>query len=310
MYLIYGESFRLINEEIKKIVKDNTNIIIMDLTLNSLEDILTEATYVSMFQEQKFIIVKNSLFFTSKKETDIELELLTKYMNNPVSLSTIIFTAYEKIDQRKKITKAFKEKYKIISVNELTNDDLVTKVREIIKKKDYKINTEVIQYILNCCQNNFDLIYNELNKIFLYYNNPQEIKIEDVKNIISKSLQDNNFKFIEAVINKNWSLSLKILDDLYALKVDPIALIMLLAREYRLMYSVNILMSEGYRKNNISKELNLQEWQVDKLLKKSSNYYNDNLKNYLKKLANIDFKIKNGSMDKFLGLKTFLLEIE
>lgn len=309
MYLIYGESFRLIDEEIKKIVGNEKNVITMDLMSVSLNDVLIEATYVSFFEEKKFIVVKNADFFAGGKENEEELAALLKYMENPVDLTTIIFTSYEKIDLRKKITKVFKDKYKIISVSNISLDDLTLKIRENVKKNGYKIDNDVIQFIMNCCQNNYDLIYNELNKIYLYYNEPQEIRLDDVKRIVSRSLMDNNFKFVEAVIDKDMNKAVRILEDLYALKVEPIALIMLLAREYRLMYSVNVLMSEGYRKASISKELGLQDWQVDKLLKSSSKYYNDDLKSYLIQLAEIDFGIKSGNLDKYLGLKTFLLNI-
>lgn len=310
MYLIYGESFRLIDDEIRKIIKDAKNIVMLDLSVVTLEDVLTEATYISMFEEKKFLIVKNANFFASGKESEENIERLLQYMDNPVSLTTIIFTTYEKIDLRKKVTKTFKDKYKIISVSNISLDDLTIKIRDYVKKNDYKIGSDTIQFIINCCQNNFDLIYNELNKLFLYYNDPQEIMLEDVKKVISRSLLDNNFKFVEAVIEKNMKKALRILEDLYAIKVDPIALLMLLAREYRLMYSVNLLMSEGYRKNNVAKELGLQEWQIDKILKNASRYYNDDLVEYLKKIAIIDYEIKSGNSDKFLALKTFMLDIK
>jgi DNA polymerase III delta subunit len=68
-------------------------------------------------------------------------------------------------------------------------------------------------------------------------------------------------------------------------------------------------MSSGYQKSIICKELSLKEWQVEKLVRQQSNYYTDELKEYLKKLSLIDYKIKKGEIDKFIGLKTFLLEI-
>ena len=281
----------------------------MDLMMVTLDDVITEATYISIFSEKKIIIVKNANFFGSSKENDVEIERLQAYMENPISLTTIIFTTYEKIDMRKKVTKSFKEKYKIISVNNISLDDMSNKIRAYVKKNGYSISTDAIQFIMNGCLNNYDLAYNELNKLFLFYNKPQEILLDDVKNIISRSLIDNNFKFVEAVIEKNMNKASKILEDLYSLKVDPIALLMLLAREYRLMYSVLILMSEGYRKLEVAKELGLQDWQVEKLLKTSAKYYKDDLADYIKQLAIIDFKIKSGNLDKFLALKTFLLKI-
>ena len=196
MYLIYGESFRLIEEEIQKIIKNETNSVTIDLMDSNIEDVLTEATYVSMFEEFKFIIVKNALLFTSSKEKEEDVQKILNYMENPVPSTTIIFTTYEKIDNRKKVTKAFEKKYKIINVGGLSKMDLIAKGRELIFKNKYKIENETLEYITESCQNNYDLIYNEIQKLFLYYETPSTIRLEDVKEIISKSIVDNNFKFV------------------------------------------------------------------------------------------------------------------
>ncbi|MCI9280254.1 MAG: DNA polymerase III subunit delta [Bacilli bacterium] len=308
MYLIYGESFRLIEEEIQKIIKNETNSVTIDLMDSNIEDVLTEATYVSMFEESKFIIVKNALLFTSNKEKEEDVQKLLNYMENPVPSTTIIFTTYEKIDNRKKVTKAFEKKYKIINVGGLSKMDLIAKGRELIFKNKYKIENETLEYITESCQNNYDLIYNEIQKLFLYYETPSTIRLEDVKEIISKSIVDNNFKFIEAIVNKNLKKALFLLEDLYRLKIDPIVLVRLLAREYRLMYQVKFLMSKGYYKKDIGKRLKMQEWQIDKLSKNSSDFYEEDLKNFIKKIADLDYKIVSGNDDKFLIFKSFLLE--
>lgn len=307
MYLIYGESYRLIEEEIKKIVKEETNIIKMDLEISSLEDVLTEATYVSLFQDKKIIIVKNANFFTSTK-TKEEFENFLSYMENPIPTTTIIFTTYLNIDCRKKITKAFQEKFKVISVGNLNTTDLSIKVRDLFLHNKYKIESDALQYILNSCDNHYDIIYNEIQKLFLYYQS-KNLSLEDVKPIISKTLNDNNFKFVEAVVNRDIEKANRILEDLYTLKVDPIALILLLAREYRLMYSTKFLMETGYPKKSVMKELNLQEWQIDKIIRNNTNYYQEDIKEYITVLADIDFKLKSGESDKFLELKNFLLKV-
>ncbi len=309
MYLIYGESYRLIEEEIQKIVKENINVVKMDLSISSLEDVIKEATYVSMFQEKKFLIVRNASFFTSAKVREEDIELLFKYMENPIALTTIIFTSYEKVDARKKVYKEFAKKFKVVSVGSLSSNDLMTKVRDYCFYHKFKIDNETIAYIMNACTNNYDFIYNELNKIFLYYKEPQKIELEDVKEIVTKTLADNNFKFVEAVIDKNARLSLKILEDLCILKVDPIALIMLLAREFRLMFSVSSLMRLGIRKKEVAKKLGLQDWQVDKIERENTKFYEDDLVSFLKELSFVDYKIKSGEGDKYLELKTFLLKV-
>ena len=310
IYLITSESFRLMEEEVKKIIKNSSNILTIDLLEATIEDVITEATYVSMFAEQKYIIVKNADFFGSGKIKEAEIELLEKYLENPVSLTTIIFETYNKIDLRKKITKEINAKYKIINIPPMYRNDLIPKIRNYVMDNKYKIDTDTINYIIDACYNNYDLIISELNKIFLYYDENDKIILSDVKEMVSKSLVDNNFKFVEAVINKDFILALKILEDLYVLKVDPINLLMLLAREYRLMVSVLILNETGTNKFNIMKELNLQDWQLDKYVYYLVNYDKKTLYNYLKRLAELDIAIKSGNLDKYMALKIFLLEIE
>lgn len=309
MYLIYGESFRLIEEEIAKIVKEETNVVTMDLFSVSLQDVLVEAGYVSLFEEKKFLIVKNAFFFTSAKSSEEEIEAFLNYMEHPNSSTTLIFTTYDKIDARKKVTKKFGEKNKIINVGNLKPNDLVSKVRDFFFRKKYKIDTETIQYIVNACGNNYDLIYNEVNKLFLYYGEPQTISLEDVKQIVSKSIEDNHFRFVEAVMAKDIKKAVRLLEDLYVLKVEPITLLMLLAREYRILYSALTLRSMGYPIPSISKLLGLQDWQVEKSLRMGSSYYLNDLAVFLKQLAELDYEIKSGKTDRFLALKTFLLTI-
>ena len=60
IYLITSDSIRLIDEELKKILKKEKNIETFDLNSVELEDILIEAQYVSMFNDKRAIVVKNA----------------------------------------------------------------------------------------------------------------------------------------------------------------------------------------------------------------------------------------------------------
>ena len=81
--LINGESILLINEAINDIIKGNKNITSFDFNIDSMEDILVEAGYFSMFEEEKFIIIRNANFFGSGKISEKDSESLLKYLNNP-----------------------------------------------------------------------------------------------------------------------------------------------------------------------------------------------------------------------------------
>ena len=269
IYLIESNSWVLLEEQIKQITKSSTNIITYNAEESTLEDILSEASYVSMFGEMKYLIVKNANYFSNGKLKEKEEEQLLKYLEQPYPLCTILFTTYEPLDGRKKITKQIKEKYQVILIPSPKGLELYNKVAERFIELKYIVEKDTINYIIHSCLGNYDLIYQEIEKLSLYYEKPTKIKLETVKQIISKTMVDNNFKFVDAVITKDLKKSLQYLNDLEILKVEPISLINLLAREYRYM----LLIKKMEEKKPIGEKEN--EKTLDEILQVNSTPYKE-----------------------------------
>lgn len=307
--LINGESILLINEAVSNIVKENKNVTSFDMNGCEIEDILLEAGYFSMFEEEKIIIVRNANFFGSGKLSEKDLNTLLKYLENPNDLTSIIFICNEKIDARKKITKLMKEKYEIITIPNLKYYEIENRIEKYFLKENYKIDKDTVKYIVASSLNNYDLAMSECEKIILYYNEPSYIKRKDVENIVSKSINANNFLFVDALIEGDLEKSLNLLSDIKTMKIEPTILISLIARDIRIMLNVKKLLEQNKREYEILSELNLMDWQLEKYLKKAFPYKIKELEEWLVKLTNIDLKIKSGKLDKYYALELLILDI-
>ena len=300
LYLLVSNSYHILDEEIKKIVKDEKYEVI-DYLKTTLEDIVMEASYSDLFSNKKILIIKNATFFSTK----IDTTALDKYLLN-INPNTILIFTCSNIDERLKIVKTFKDSYNYKINNILYQKDIVNKLIEIAEKKDYNLSIESAIYISKSSLDNYDIAYNNLEKIFLYYNKPCKINESDVINLVSVSLEENNFKFIESVINNDTENAFKILNDLKIKKIEPLSLFNLLAREYRLM----LILKEEYQKKSrsyIMKLLNIRDWQLEKLLKQASRYNREYLEDKLIEICEYDYQIKTGKIDKFLALELFIL---
>ena len=308
IYLIASESLRLMNEEVEKIIKKSTNVESFDMQTMQIQDLIENANYLSLFDEKRFIVAKNANFFGSEKISEQDQDYLLKYFERPNENTILIFTYFGKIDMRKKITKFIKENCKLIQIDKLSYSDLADKIKTLVKKDQYSIDNESINYIISQSLNNYDLIYNEIEKIKLYYSKPCQFKLNDIREIVSKTLEENQFKFIEAMVDKNLKKAFLLLKDLEILKIEPIVLISLLAREYRLMHMVKTLYEEKKSLNEISKKLKLQNWQTEKMLKNSFNYTFEELENNLIILTECDIELKTIYFDKYTIFKSYLLK--
>lgn len=307
IYLISNESYRLIAEEIKKIVKENTYKI-FNLNKSSIEEIIEEANYFSLDGNSKYLVVSNADIFSSYKSDDNTTNLVLKYLENPNSNTILIFTTQKPIDTRKKIVKEIKTKYKVINNSKMDRKSLNEFLNNYVKQKEFNIDYQTINYIINNSYGNLDIMLNELDKVMLYYNVPCHIKYADVERIVGVELDSNNFHFVSAVVDKKLEDALKILNSLKIYKVDSTILVSLLAREYRLMFYVKKMYQSRMSLIEICNNLNLADWQVNKLYNNCLHYSENELATNIVNLCNIDLNIKKGIWDKDIALYGFLLD--
>lgn len=305
-YLISAESYRIIEDEIKKIVKNN-NYLIFNAIKCSIKEIVEEASYVGLGIEEKWLVVSDADFFGTGKISESDNDLLCKYLENPIKSTNIIFTTLNGIDLRKKSVKLIKNKGNIINIPKMDKRALNTTLTNYLKNFDYSIDYQTINYIMDNSYNNLDIMFNELDKIMLYYSFPCKIKLADVIKITGEEKNNNNFDFVNAVVAKNLSSSLKILKNLKVYKVEPTTLVALLAREFRLMYYIKEL-KDKMDTSEMMSYLSLADWQINKLYNNSMKYTKNELLKNLLYLCKIDLNIKKGYWDKDTSLYGFILE--
>ncbi len=313
MYLLYGLEKYLIDERIKKIIQEN-NIENIDINRYNLEnstidEIIEDASIISMFQDKKMIIVDNAYIFTSstnKKLPEQNIDLLTKYLNSNNSNTILIFVVLkDKIDTRKKITTLFKNVGKIEEYN-LTND--ISKI-VINLFKPYQINNKNVNLLINRVGNNLSLLSSEIEKIKIYKENDLNIEENDIINLTHKNIDMDIFKLIDNILLSNKKQALECLEEMIKYGEEPIAIIIMLANQIRIMYQSKLLIKKGYSEHEISDILEIHEFRVKKALEKSRNYTDKKILSKLEELADLDYNIKSGNIDKDIGLELFILNM-
>lgn len=320
VYLICSNSYYLLEDELKNILKDNPYTS-FDLNAVELDDVLEEAAYFSLFDDKKYMVVKNaSIFGASKRKSKEEDngdeekvskkdEKLLQYLNEPNDNTVLIFVYNGKADTKKKICKLIKDRYRFIQIDDLKPKDIQSRIEKALKNDGYKIDNNTSYYIVSNALNNYDLAMNEIEKIKLYYGKGCNIKYDDVINIVSKNIEDNNFKFIDTVISKDIKESFKLFDDLMIQKVEPIMLMSMLAKEIRNMLLAKKMLNSKSKKE-IMEVLGLRfDFQVDKLINNCYSFKEKQLEEYLVLLSDLDYKIKRGKISNKLALELFIMNL-
>lgn len=307
-YIICSNSSRLIDKKISELVNLTDETIHFDLLFNDITEVLEEASYTSLFNDKKNIIVMNANSLVSDKMNSNDKSNLINYLNNPNLNSNIIFVTTEKITKGNECLDIFKKNNNVYDLlKEKTNiNDVIT---NYCKEHKFTINKQAITYLKNNLSNNCDMILNELDKLFMYYDKPTEIEEDVVKRNCSNMIDENNFKFVDLVISKNITESFKYLKELQIIKVDPLSLFSLLVREYRLLIKYKIIENSNNNYSDFIKSYNLKDWQFEKIGRNACNFKMGELKRILKLLSKYDYEYKSGKIEKNNFLDLLLLEI-
>ena len=309
VYLIYGSNYSLIKREIDKIKEDTLDVVKYDLSNTKVDDLLDDASCISLFSGKKVLIGENALFLTSFDTTiNHDLTYLEKYLKDDNHENiTIFYVLKEKLDDRKKIVKLFKDIAKVISFGDIDDKNLYSFVLNEFKKEGFKIDIKTANYFVSYVGKNIDIIISEINKMIIYKDSDKLITIDDINNICSKGFNDNVFDLTDAIMKKDFDKIFSVYNDLITVGEDEIKILSLIANQFILVYQCKLLNESNYDQKSISNLLNVHPYRVKLALE--TDYMTYELKNIIKQLHSLDFKIKSGKIDKKIGLKNFFINL-
>lgn len=307
-YIIKSNYYRLTKKKIEELTNNinKDNISYYDLYIDNLKDIIEECNYISLFEEQKAIIVYNSYIFSTKYEYKEELELLEKYLNNPNKNTTLIFLT-DSVSLKKKCVKKIKDNNNLLELN-IEEKEIDKYIKEYLKDIGFKIDNIALKTIITNLNSNYDQILNELDKVIIMKKD-YIITKEDIDKYTIKDKKDNIFDFVEDIISKKTDKIYPKLNKYIKTSEEPAILFSNIATQYRLMYIVKNLMNKGYSEKKISELLDIHPYRVKLAIEKSFNYSNNELKEKLLAIGELDEKVKLGLIDKYVSLKLFLINL-
>lgn len=309
VYLIYGNDYSLIKREVDKISLNANDVVKYDLSVDKVDNLLDDASCMSLLDEKKVIIGENALFLTSlNTNVNHNLEYLSNYVNAENHDNIIVLTVVtDKLDERKKIVKLLKQKAKVIHKYLIEDKNLNGFVMDEFKNAGYKMDLKTANYFVSYVGKNVDILVSEIEKMIVYKDNNKIVTINDINEISSRGFKDNVFDLTDAITKRDFKKMYECYNDLMVLGEEPVKIIALLGNQFLLIYQVKLLNEKGKSNTEISQILNVHPYRVKLALE--TDFLTYELKDILKKLHDLDFGIKSGSLDKNYALEDFLLHL-
>lgn len=318
IYLLYGIESFLINETKQKLLKNmltdeelDFNFASYDLEEVPIDAAIEDAETLPFMGEKRLIFVHNPFFLTSEKaksKVDHDIAKLEAYLQEPVPYSTIVFVApYEKLDERKKITKQLKRSAEVLEAKKLSEQEIKSWIRHRVAANKAEINDDAIEMLLTLSGTNLMMLANEVDKLSLY--SEDYIDKHTVEVLASKSLEQNIFSLVDKVINRKIDAALRIYYDLLKQNEEPIKILSILAGQFRLLYQTKELMRRGYGQQQIANFLKIHPFRIKLAAGQAKMFSEEELNKIIMWLADADYQMKTSSLTKSMIIEMLLFRI-
>lgn len=264
--------------------------------------ILQAARIPPIFSPRRVIFVKEAdqLGLASFQE-------LASYVENPVPTTTLILVG-KKPDSRTRLFKVLEQRGGLLSFEAPRRDSLKEWLKKLALKLGKTLTPEALDLLLELVGEDLRSLHNELEKVCLFVGDGMFIQRGHVEALVGEQRSLSVFQLVEAVSRGQVETSLRCLSRLLETGEDPMAILAMLARQFRLLLKAKELQRRGATVHELQDSLGVYPRYLGGLLQQAQTFPPVRLQAGLGRLLQADSELKGGG-DKRLILERLVVDL-
>lgn len=294
-YLLYGDE-NYLKQQYKNKLKNA--LISPDDTMNYSHyegnninplELIDVAQTMPFFAERRLILIEDSGFFKKSSEE------LADYIPEIPQTAYIVFVESE-IDRRGRLYKAVNKAGCAVEFGAQDEQLLIRWILGRLKKENKKITQSVMQLFLNKTGTDMGNIDKELEKLLCYTMEKDVIEAEDVEAVCTSQISNRIFDMVNAIGKRQQKLALSLYYDLLALKEQPMRILYLINRQFRILMDLKSMKNAGVDAKTMAAKAGIPPFAVKRNLEQAASFTMEELKQALTEGAELETDSKTGKM--------------
>lgn len=304
---------------LKKIGYDpsDLNYSYFDMKEASYAEVELDLVSLPFFADEKIVILDHLLDLTTAKKrnlTDEDLKQFENYLENPSESTRLVIFAEGKLDSKRRLVKLLKRDAQIIEATTPKEQDLKRYFSSQAQELGLHFVGDSLDQLLLKSGYDFGELQKNLDLLRAYKEDGQ-ITLEDIEEVVPKSLQDNIFDLTQMILKRQIDQARNLVKDLRLQGEDEIKLIAILLGQFRMFSQVKIFSEEGQSESQIVASLSelsgrkVNPYQVKFALRDSRRLSLSFLKQAMTTFIETDYAIKSGTYEKDYLFDLALLKV-
>lgn len=315
VYLFTGTSEIFIKNRINRIIQGydpkETSVIRYDMETTPITTVLTDALTIPFLEKQKILILRRPRFLkTIHEDEKNSIKEFIKYLKNPIDTTILLIDATNmNLSNNNEVYKVLKNIAFIVNYDNSEEIEIKGWIIRTLAINNIEIKDDALNLFLEYLNNDQIRMEHEIDKLIAYGLSDGLITSEDIKILISQDISKEVYTLIKAIIKKDSVKINTIYNKLASNTKDIMGVISLISSTFRDLLTTSKLLKKGYSQNDIAKFYGISSGRAYYIVQDAKSFKLEDLESNVNKLAELDFKIKSGQIDKNIGIELFLLQI-
>ncbi len=308
VYLLYGEEAylrRSYKNRLKELIigDDDMNYSYFEGAGTDRNEVAELAATMPFFGERRLIICENTGWF-SLKDTAVQQRMLDELPE-----TTYMIFCEESADRRYSLFSKVSSLGLAARLDYQTYDELCKWVARKFKSVGKETEIAAAKLLVERVGNDMSALSCETEKLIGFASERDAITKEDVEAVGVVRLNDRLFDMIDAAVEGNMKLTMDIYNELLALRVAPLKIMIIMGRHISDLITVKELIACGRSDREIASEAGVRDFLVKKYRKQDRLTGAEQLKEVLSLAVELDKAFKSGLISEQLACEMLIVKL-
>lgn len=275
------------------------------------QQITDAAETMPMMCEKRIVTVRDWAPLMSGKSRNEEQEVarMQKWLENSAPGCVLVFYMRQSADGKKKLTATLRKRAAAVDFEFLSDAELSKWCNRRLKDQGKRINARALNTLTFMAGRELTRLIGELDKLCAYLGERGEITEDDVRAIVSASLEYNVFELMNHLLAGDMLKAQQTVNSLMQGGQNPIGILAMLTRQIRQMTHMKCALDAGEPAQAVQERLKMHPYAAKQTARQVARLSQAWLKALYETCVENDFAVKSGRMRDQDALNALLFRI-
>lgn len=261
--------------------------------------LIEAAETLPFMSDKRLVVVKDlSLLMNGRvtKDAEGETDRIVKWLENPPQDCVTLFYLRGEGDGRKKLFTTIAKKHAAVKFDLLDDNAIAKRIAKELKSDGKKMESAAVSELTFLAGRSLSRLLGEVEKLRAYVQDRSVIKVEDVRAVVTPSLESSVFRLVDAVIDRDLQTAGQLQTLLIEQGESTLGILAMLTRQVRFMAYMKAMRDEGEPLQAIEKALAMNHYGAQRTERQIRRFSAKTLMEAYQACVEADYSVKSGQV--------------